>query len=271
MRSMRKLGVCCCSAMFALLLSIGPAQAECVSFEGLSHCSTGEAQLSVGEQGLRVGNFGGQNGVGISLEGATSWTASTLLDESSKGRQEALFTAVAEGSVTSTARIGLNEGHLDIAATFTGAGDRSTYSVLVYNDGVLQGSVGGVGSGTVGAKSIGGGPGCRPDGQSYSQCMNTCYTNGWPCGYCVNPCNTVPVRHVGFHAMAIRGECVWDLGEGPSRPWQLANGAVVEGNRIVLIEEVQEGGSYPYLNFDEILLQGTLDSATFASESVVRP
>lgn len=271
MQSLRRIGVGCCIALLALTFA-GPAgAAECVTFEGLQHCPVGGATLATTPEGLRVGNFSasGQDGVNISLDLATSWTAEYNNAAFSSAYHQTLFTAVAEGAATSTARLGVtNEASgckKSLAATFTGAGEKSTYSALVYRGGVLQAAVGGVQSGQIAARSIGGGPGCRPRWQTYAQCIQICTNGGWPCGYCSNPC---PPDRVGFHTRA-NGACVWDFA-GPLSDWQLSDGRRVQGDQVVLVEEVQEAGSYPYLTFDAIQIQGNPNWFELFVESVVR-
>lgn len=260
----RKAGGFVWMAMFALLAGPVRSAAECVIFEGLEHCSIGEGRLSLdSDEGLTISNIQNGSGVSISLTGATNWTGTAWLGTSHDLRQEALLTAVAEGAATSTATLGLEMDRVDLGATFTGSGDASTFSVFIYRDGVLQAGLGGLENGTIGAISIGGGPGCRPAGQTENECRVICQANGWPCGYCSTPCR------FGFGTLA-NSACQWQIAMSV-RSWRLSDGTTVEGDTVVLTEEVGAAASYPYLNFDEIQLQGTVGAATFISESVVRP
>lgn len=273
MRSLQRIGVVGCIAGLALTFAAGSAYAvECVKFEGLEHCPVGGATVtSTSEGSLKVGNFGasGQDGVNISLDLATSWTAEYNNAAFTSTNHQTVFTAMAEGAATSTARLGVTNAAAtctkSLAATFTGAGDRSTYSALVYREGVLQAAIGGVRNGQTAARSIGGGPGCRPRWQTYSQCIQACTSGGWPCGYCSNPC---PPDRVGFHTRA-NGACVWDFA-GPLSDWQLLDGRKVQGDQVVLVEEIPEAGSYPYMTFDAIRIQGNPNWFDLFVESIVR-
>lgn len=262
-------------AVAALILPMQTVQAAepvtCVEFEGLNHCSIGGATLLSGDEGLTVANLGdtGQAGVNISLGGlAVSWDASVAYKNSNPSRQQVVHTAISEDKPTSTATLGLAGSRLDFAATFTGAGESSTYSVFVYRDGVYQGGLGGIPSGEVAAREAPGGvpPLCRQPWVRLNDCLNSC--NYSSCSYCYNVCEA-ETTSTNFHRAA-RAACVWEFGTGDGpRTWELPNGVQVVGDRIVLSEEVGEGGSYPYLSFDTIVLQGTVDSVTLVNESVV--
>src|SRR5215213_4266357 len=110
MKLLQRIGVGCCFALLALTFAGGPAwAAECVTFEGLEHCPVGGATLTRTTEGLKVGNFSasGQDGVGISRDLATSWTAEYNNAAFSSAYHQTVFTAEAEGAATSTARLGV--------------------------------------------------------------------------------------------------------------------------------------------------------------------
>jgi hypothetical protein len=234
-----------------------------VDFQGVNHCAIGSARLSLSEEGLKAQSGGatGQDGVAINLGLTSNWTAGTFSE--SKGDQKTVLTSVSEGSPTSTATITTKGETASYSATFTGSGEQSTYSLLVYNRGVLQAAVGGLQGGVISAQAIPGGnwtPSCRPLGQSYNSCLSSCYSHGYPnCNYCSVPCRNT------FHVTP-RGACQWRF-DVPAQRVQLSSGQVVAADEIVMNEEVQGASSYPYLGFDQILIQSTAASTTITSES----
>lgn len=270
MRLPWNLGERCWVAMFALVLPLAQAQAqECVEFQGLEHCAIGEARLRMTEEGLRLDSGASEkDGVSISLPNATSWTASSHTDESSSEEQRTLFTAMTEGAPSSTATIQTTRESRAFSATFTGAGEASTYSALIYYRGALQAAVGNLHNGEIAARAMVGGnpPNCRPRGQTPEECYVACkeakYTN---CNYCYGPvCQPVTS---GFHTTP-QGACQWVFAHVDRNELQLSDGRVVRGDQIVLTEEVNGPGSYPYLGFDRMLLQSTARSVTLVNESV---
>jgi hypothetical protein len=223
--------------------------------------------VSVGEKGVQVenGSTSGEDGVAIHTGLATNWTAATFI-ETEEPESKTVLSSVSEGSTTSTATIEQREESIAYSSTFTGAGDETTYSMLVYNRGVLQAAVGGVRSGGGGVINTRPNPGwtpyCRPIGQSYSRCLNSCRSAGYiSCNYCSRPCrntfNTSPL-----------GACQWrfDLAYPAV---SLPDGRVVRADEVVMTEEVHGPTNYPYLGFDQIQLQTTAKATTVTNESVV--
>ncbi|MCY1077131.1 hypothetical protein [Archangium lansingense] len=247
MRVLQSLVNPCLAAVFALVLPLAQAQAQqCVSYRGLDHCALGTARLSLQGSELRAdgGSTSGKDGIAINTGLATTWTASTQLDYTNGSTHSLLLTSVSDGAPTSTATI-QKQGDLETySATFSGTGAESTFSVLVYRDGVLQAAVSGVRNGQFAARA-----------QRITDPNDQNRTNKTP-----KPRNT-------FHVLST-GACEWTI-EDEAQIFQLANGKVVQGNRIVLTEELRGPGSYPYFGFDQILLQSTSKSVTFIDTSVV--
>lgn len=278
MRSFHHLGYSCLAALVALSLPLGEARAqECVEYAGLNHCAIGSAQLEVTEEGLKVqgGSESGEDGVAISMEGATRWTAATRLDEHTEdSAARTVFTAAAEGAPVSTATVRTEGLRSSYAATFTASGESPTYSAMVYARGVLQGAVRGLRNGTIAAVNPGGGgttdPGPAPSCTIFSHpvCMDECSRHGWqPCFHCNVPCETSFHNHqLSTHDVPI-GTCDWTISLHDPVV-QLADGRIVQGDTLVLREELTGAGSYPYLNFDQITLQSTAQSTTLSNESV---
>ncbi|HYI00403.1 hypothetical protein [Hyalangium sp.] len=255
------------AAIFTLVLPLAQAQAqECVEFQGVNHCGIGAARLSVTDEGLKAESRDttGKDGVAIHTGLSSNWTAALFSDNAGKDAQRTILTSVSEGAPTSTATLDTRGETTTYAATFTGSGQESTYSALLYRDGVLQAAVGGIRSGTPGIVSRpnpGWTPACRPYNQNYNSCISSCYSAGYPnCNYCNTPCRNT------FHVTP-RGACQWRF-DLSATSLQLADGRRVEADELVLNEEVRGAASYPYLGFDQILIQSTAASMTIASESV---
>ncbi len=257
------------AAVFAFALPFAQAQAhECVEFKGLNHCGIGNAQVSASDDGVKVvsDDASGEGGVVIHTGLAIDWTAG-FFSESDAPENKMLFSSVSEGSVTSTATVETQGAVRTYAASFTGAGESTTYSVLVYNRGQLQASVGGIRNGTIGGQEpVNPGPGpapyCRPQYQTQDQCKNECQDQRYgSCDYCRIPCRGV------FRTLP-DAVCQWRF-DVPYRRVVLSDGREVEGDELVLTEEVRGPTSYPYLGFDEIRVQSTARTLQIASESVI--
>ncbi|MFY0568617.1 hypothetical protein ACN28E_33020 [Archangium lansingense] len=248
MRVLQSLVNPCLAAVFALVLPLAQAQAQqCVSYRGLDHCALGTARLSLQGSELRAdgGSTSGKDGIAINTGLATTWTASTQLDYTNGSTHSLLLTSVSDGAPTSTATI-QKQGDLETySATFSGTGAESTFSVLVYRDGVLQAAVSGVRNGQLAVQAQ-----CITDPNDANR-----------------TCKSRKPRTNTFHVLT-NGACEWTI-EDDVQIFQLANGKVVQGNRLVLTEEVRGPGSYPYFGFDQILLQSTSKSVTFIDTSVV--
>jgi hypothetical protein len=275
MRLSHHLGYSCLAALVALALPSGQAHAQaCVDFAGLNHCTTGSARLSVTEEGLKVqsGTTSGQDGVVVAVDGATSWTAGTRMERSGLAVEKTVLTAAAEGAPVSTATVQTQGLRSSYSATFTGSGQGSTYSAMVYARGVFQGGMTHVRNGTIGATNPGGpittGSGPAPTCTifPYAECMQECYRHNWqPCTYCSNPCGSSFDNLVSVPGV-LDGTCQWTFALH-DRNVQLADGRIVQGDTLILREEVPAAGSYPYLSFDQIVIQSTAKSTTVSNES----
>lgn len=269
MRLLRSLGNLLSGAVLALVLPLSQANAqECVLYSGLNHCGLGSARVSLTSTGVRVdnGTTTGQDGVAINTGQATNWTAATFVEgDGTSTASRTVLSSVSEGSSTSTATLDQRGDQVSYASTFTGAGSGTTYSLLVYRQGILQASVGGVRSGTIGVISVpnpGWTPYCRPVGQTYNQCINSCIQNRYiNCNYCSIPCRNT------FHTTP-RASCEWrfDVAHPSLR---LPDGRIVQGDSIVMSEEVNAPSQYPYLGFDQIRIQTTAKTTLISNESVV--
>jgi hypothetical protein len=251
----------------ALPLTQANAQEKCVTFSGMKHCSLGAAELTVEGKELHVAspNASERDGVAISTEGSIFWSAGMRSEPSGKEVEQTVLTGESEGSPASTATFRTEAERTDISATFTAATqETSTYTAAIYDGGRLVASVSNIRSGDVAVRQFGPvirtntSPGCTT--QSYSQCMQDCRRQGnYLCGYCSVPCVrtfdrdevggcrwTVQVQRASFSLTANR----------------MAEGETVEGDTVVLTEEIVPGGSYPYLNFDRILVETTAKTTT---------
>ncbi|WNG53647.1 hypothetical protein F0U59_01680 [Archangium gephyra] len=263
-------------ALVALALPISQSQAQqCVEADGLNVCAIGEAQLNqLDESKLELTNLGdeGKDGAAISLGQATKWTAS-FVAPSTDDSQRTTFTAVSDGDKISTATARKVGDNREISATFTGSGADTTYTVRAYLQGELQGEVTGVPSGHTGvvthARQSGAQPTCRGYLQSVRACLNQCTVAGYKsCAYCDVECEHA-VEFKSDRVMNI-GACEWTLDNQPSTPVVLTDGTTVEADRIVLLEEVRGAGSYPYVGFEQILLQTSGGTAYLGNQTVVR-
>ncbi|MEM9597487.1 MAG: hypothetical protein AAGD06_24680 [Acidobacteriota bacterium] len=149
-------------AALAAALFTFPAQAQpCVDFQGIHHCPLGDSALELTPEGLgviKIGGVRGKPGVASHLPaGTTFWAAELAFDPHVGPGPWMLSSAIADGGAVARLRLdevdngylqsvpGVINGYL-VNLGFSGAPSGSTYSVLVYDDGVLQGAIGGVAS-----------------------------------------------------------------------------------------------------------------------------
>ncbi|RKG92448.1 hypothetical protein [Corallococcus terminator] len=268
MRLFRRLAQSSLAALFVVALPFAQAQAEeCVSFNGINHCGMGKAQLKLNGKELQVVSPYGaaEDGVAIFTEGSTVWSAGFRSEPSGRGVEQTVLTGESEGAAASTATIRTEGGRTSYAATFTAATpDASTYTATVYSQGQRVASVSGVRYGDVGVTQVSNRPiyGYTPEctNQSYNACRQSCLSAGYPnCNYCSIPCRRT------FHRLELNGACVWSM-QVQRATFELAQmGAaaqVVEGDMVELTEEIDPSGSYPYVNFDRILVQSTAKVTT---------
>lgn len=236
----------------ALVLSLpGAAFAAeaCLDFEGLRHCAVGGASLSQDAAGLRVnaGGTGGQGGVHIEMDGATTWSIGS---DFQGGSASFVSTAFAEGEAVSSMVLQQEGSGVSARATFTGEAAGSTYAVMVYSSGRFVGGVGNVGT-----------PGTTNflDGEWYWDPVSKTWR--W---------RARRPRRVGFASHRLTGACIHTVDYGSPVNVRLPNGQQLQGDRVEFVEEVPGQGSYPYLSFDAMRVTGSFESLTITSESVQR-
>lgn len=224
--------VCLAASATALLLTASPAAAAadgCVSFSNLEHCPLGSASLAVSDGALQVSNAGekGNDGVAVTLSDAQAWEAAVQLSEGDNSPRVTLG-ALAGGVEVSRAELAADADGGHLSAVFTGSDGPSTYSVLVYRNGTLVGSQGGVDSALY--LNI----------DDWAELMNLIYWH--------------------FYNRVADGACVWTVGSTQPLRLTLPDGVELEGDEIHLVEEVGDGaGHYPYVAFDGITLRSSRD------------
>jgi hypothetical protein len=216
-----------------------------VMFDGLPHTSLGGALLrpDPARETLEVLPFDpdGGDGVKIALPEAKSWSARLSAAGSDGAPLSVDLDAIADGRRISTLAMRQNGSQFGLSAAFTG-GIRPTYSVHVYTNGRLVGSMGGV----------------QPGNGGLLVPAEWCelFPDIFSCGLTAD-----------FHNSA-NSECEWRLVFGTSMPITLPNGVVVTGNELRLVEEVNPAGHYPYLTFDAIAIRSNTRLLTLFSETV---
>ena len=224
------------------------AQESCLTFDGLTHCPEGRASLRLSRTGetlaVRTSDSSGRDGVAIRFDGARSWS-SVASFRGDGGRDARLVsTALADGFAVSTATMSRNGSKVELGATFTGSGSGSTYSVLIYRDGVLKASSGG-----------------NPNGSAAIDVFSPCL---WLGGVEGDICDLV----WEFRNSPGQSRCEWGLVSDELLTFRFPNGKRVRGDEVQLVEEISPNGGYPYLSFDEIVLRGTGDAIRLHSESI---
>lgn len=245
-----------------LLPSWAHAQA-CVEYKGLPHCALGSARLTAAADSLQVQNAStlGKDGVAIHTGSASSWIADSFI-ETDDSASNTVLTSVSAGAVTSTASITQDAKGISYASAFAGSGKGATYTVAVYYKGAFQASVSGVSNHVTGvishpSLSYQWSPSCRPIGQSYSQCMNTCHRYG-TCDFCSRPCRT------GIHWNPTGVKQSFSV---PYPELTLANGQTVIGDELVVSPDAPPASSAP---INEVRIQTTAKTTTLTQESVVQ-
>lgn len=242
-------------AVAFVLVAAAPAfSQECATFDGVEHCPLGTASLTQSADGLTVDGFGesDENGVALSFADATSWRSQVDARGNGEGTASLRTAAIADGVTSSTATFEQNDGLLELSATFTGSGDDSTYSAMVYNDGVFQGGVGGLNNNQ------------RAMYVDINDPLNPWDEPDpfwdWPWRW--------PWIGWGFDILATNQACQWAIDFDTAVNFHLSDGTQVMGDEVRLVEEVDPDGGYVYLSFDGITAQGDLGSFTFTSESL---
>ena len=221
------------------------AQGECGVLDGIEHCAVGEASLQCAGGLCVIDNIDGAPNTGVSAQFSEglSWSSELRIDENTAENTTVKALAFSEGGVASTFTVRRNdEGSLALSSTFTGGVEDRTYSVTVFDGGVLQGGAGGIG-----------------DGAEYLY-----IDNRWDEDFIM-----WLISMMGFTQRVHDGGCGWILDLGEVRELRLANGEVLRGDQIQLMEEVRGEGHYAYTGFDGIDLVGNFESITLESATVL--
>lgn len=250
-----------CFALLAGLVLAAPALAqECVPFQGIDHCPVGLASLSVGPDGLSVDSPGGSGDDGVVSRFAptTFWRGEFAIPAGSGTNQATHFSSISGGNVTSGLDITPVNGRLQLEATFTGDSESSTYSVLIYDDGILVGSLGNFsGDPDAGNKVSGKAGGKNRLGQKIALYIDGIYMGQieepwwWP--------------WVTF-GIANNGGCNWGVGIGHDVLFTLPDGNRVVGDEVRFTEDVKGPNHYPYLGFEAIETRSTASTFTLTDE-----
>jgi hypothetical protein len=242
------------AAACALVAALPAGAQECATFSGVEHCPLGTATLNQTAEGLAVEGFGDSdtNGVALSFADATSWRGQVNAEGNGEATAYLRTAAIADGVTSSTATFEQNGDLFELSATFTGSGADSTYSAMVYNDGVFQGGVGGLDNDQRAIYVD------RNDPLNPWQDPDPYWW--WPWWW--------PWGGWGFDILATNQACQWTVGFEVPVSLHLADGTQVMGDEVRLVEEVSPGGGYVYLSFDGITAQGDLTSFTFTGETL---
>jgi len=244
-KSLRSLAVKLPLLAGSLVVTAVAAQSPLVVFRGLDHARVGNASLTLDSREdallVRTRDPRGVDGVRVALgREATSWTARMRPSLATGLPFNLTLGAIADGQPISHAFLRQNGDLLEVSAHFTGA-TPSTYSAQVYNNGRLVGAQGGLSARA-------------------------------RVGFAVDICTAVPdfCEWVpGFFTTAM-SECVWRIGSatGVDTEMVMPDGAVLTGDELRLVEEVDPAGHYPYLTFSAITIQTNAPTLTLFSETV---
>lgn len=250
----------CIVLLVGLVLLAAPAEAQnCVAFQGIDHCPVGLAVLSADADGLTVSGLGpdGQDGVESRFNPTTFWNAQLALPAGPNNNQATHFSSISAGKVTSELDIAPVNGRLHLEATFTGDAETSTYSVLIYNDGILVGSLGGF-SGDPGQNSLSG----KSSGGNSLSTRIALYVDGIYMGQIDEPWWW---PWVSF-GISNNGGCNWGMQMANDATFSLPDGNVVVGDEVRFEEDVKGPSHYPYLGFEAIATQSTANTFTVVNE-----
>ncbi len=207
---------------------------RCVEFRGSRHCALGGADVfAEGDQALIAKNLDQveEDGVAILLPEVTEFRPTGVF-ESRGGPSQMIARSINEGVSTSMMKVDVGEAGISLSASFTGAGDESTYSAIFYREGGEVARIANIRNGeAVGIYRF---P-CEP----------------WP--WCIIEPLLPPVFHV-YQRGENLGSCSWQQEFPPGQlvGATLPSGEKIEADRIELREEVPAKGSYPYLTFNRI-------------------
>ena len=251
-----------CLALLAALVLSAPAQAQaqdCVSFQGIDHCPVGLAVLSTDSNGLNVSSPSGdgQDGVVSRFAATTFWNAQLGLPGGAGNNPATHFSSISADKVTSELDITPENGRLHLQATFTGDSDSSTYSVLIYDHGILQGSLGGFSGDPANQKAS-----ATTAGGNHLSRRFALYVDGMYMGQFDNSWLWIWLSF----SISSNGGCNWGMILPQETTFSLPNGQQVTGDEVRFEEDVQGPSHYPYLGFEAIQTQSTAGSFTIANE-----
>lgn len=249
-----------CLALLAALVLAAPATAqECVPYQGIDHCPVGLAVLSAGPDGLTVTSPGGsgEDGVVSRFAPTTFWNARLAIPAGAGNNQATHFSSISAGEVTSELDITPENGRLHLEATFTGDAETSTYSVLIYDDGILVGSLGNF-SGEGDGNQLSG----KAAGKNRLAQKIALYIDGIYMGQIEEPWWW---PWVSF-GISNGGGCIWGMQMAHDVTFSLPDGNHVVGDQVRFEEDVRGPSHYPYLGFEAIETRSTAESFRVVNE-----
>ncbi|MEM8932804.1 MAG: hypothetical protein AAGE94_16590 [Acidobacteriota bacterium] len=248
-----------CLALTVALLAVPASAQPCVQYQGIDHCPVGNASLQLSSDGLAVQNLGGSSGVSSRFSPTIHWNAEMQFAPGTP--HNTVLSSISGGETTSRLLIEPDGGGFHARATFTGASEQPTYSILVYNNGVLQGAVGGVdaGAATKARQRLGRAVPTKPGQASDAEddVRMVLYIDGIRMGY-------IDVDIIFHFFISPMGGCNWGMSMAQAVAIQMPDGNQVLGDEIRFAEDVDGPGHYPYLGFESI------DTVTTASSLLIR-
>lgn len=235
-------------ALGTSLLLAGPLAAQdCLSSQGVEHCPVGDATLHATADGLTVQNHGGSSGVSSRFSPTILWSADMEVPQGEVEHTE--MASISGGEATSHLYFTPEGDGQLIRPTFTGNSSNPTYSLLVYRDGVLQASAGGIYAG---------------DGLSNSTTTSPRKIRVVVFGVVVWDSH----RRRNRFSIAPTGGCIWAVSFDQAVGIQMPNGDMVQGDEVVFAEEVDGPGHYPYLGFEAIETRSSVSGFSVSNELV---
>ena len=232
--------------------------ANCTDYQGLTHCPLGDAKLLANKEeptldvtSLRTPE---KDGVAILLPEVTQFVATGTRNSDSAATM--IARSISKEVVTSTMTVQNTDDGFDVSGLFTG-NEQSTYNVHLYKEGSLVGIVSG-----------------QESGKDHLQVHWADENPEFRIRIRITiefDVITITITRTKFKAGAdpsiAEGACVWDLPLGGRTAWvKLENGTEIKFDRLLLVENVREGGSYPYMAFDRIDLTSNDESFQLDSE-----
>ncbi|RKH49255.1 hypothetical protein D7V93_32165 [Corallococcus llansteffanensis] len=224
----------------------------CVNrFEGITHCTTGNAALDATDEGLVVTGLGNgdEDGVVGAVGRAESWRQHSIVDFG-EGDKAVTYYGRSEDQVISTLRMAPDPDHpgvLRLRPTFTGSPGGSDYTIIVRDHGEQ-----------VAYYKL---PGDRL--KSVIVEMQEAL-HRW-----LRLVETFS-RSDGGSALSgdTQGACIWTVHfQENSFRVTLDDGTQVTGDEIEFVEQLEDG-AYPYSSFTHIGMTGAVNKVTVLDESV---